>query len=69
MGCGAAEAIGLGFVCFVVFFNVFLADRVDFGLLFFFLLYISGHVVLLLKSLGIDLQVGGLCTATGISLY
>ena len=32
MGCGAAEATGLGFVCFV-FINpcVFLANRVDLG--------------------------------------
>ena len=35
MGCGAAEAIGLGFVCFVVINpRVLSANRVDFGLFF-----------------------------------
>ena len=33
MGCGAAEATGLGFVCFVVINpRVLSANRVDFGL-------------------------------------
>ena len=33
MGSGAAEATGLGFVCFVVInFRVLSANRVDFGL-------------------------------------
>ena len=35
IGCGAAEATGLGFVCFVVFNpRVLSAKRVDFGLFF-----------------------------------
>ena len=35
MGCGAAEATGLGFVCFVVINpRVLSTDRVDFGLFF-----------------------------------
>ena len=36
MGCGAAEATGLGFVCFVVINPpVLSANRVDFGLFCF----------------------------------
>ena len=36
MGCGAAEATGLGFVCFVVInLHVLSANRIDFGLFFF----------------------------------
>ena len=36
MGSGAAEATGLGFVCFVVInHRVLLANRVDFGLFLF----------------------------------
>ena len=36
-GCGAAEATGLSFVCFVAFNSCALsANRVDFGLLFYY---------------------------------
>ena len=38
MGCGAAEATDMGFVCFVVFFpSVLSVNRVDLGFVFCFL--------------------------------
>ena len=50
MGCGAAEAAGLGFVCFVVINSrVLLGDRVDFGLVFFFLFFFFHKTSILLS--------------------